>query len=212
MLERPEAATFLARKLYRFFVSEAGTPGPELIEPLAAEIKRHDFAIGPIVEVILRSRHFYSHAAYRQRIKSPVEFSAGLVRMLEVPRPAINPLALSAACDAQGQELFAPPNVEGWVGGPIWINSGTLLERTNWAADVVWGRAENGLSPFDPMAWAARYKIARRPRRRAPSSTCCSRATSAKTPAASPSTPAATAAPTACARRSNASPTAPSSN
>ena len=50
-LERPEAATFLARKLYRWFVSEAGTPGPELIEPLAEEVKRHQFAIGPIVEV-----------------------------------------------------------------------------------------------------------------------------------------------------------------
>ena len=159
VLDRPEAAVFLARKLYRFFVSEAGTPGPELIEPLADEIRRHQFAIGPIVEVILRSRHFYSRAVYRQRIKSPVEFSAGLLRTLEVPRAAINPLALSAACDAQGQELFAPPNVEGWVGGPVWINSATLLERTNWAADVVWGRAENGLAPFDPNAWAARYAI-----------------------------------------------------
>jgi uncharacterized protein (DUF1800 family) len=158
-LERPEAVTFLASKLYRWFVSEAGTPGPELIEPLAEEVKRHQFAIGPIVGVILRSRHFYSRAAIRQRIKSPVEFSAGLVRMLEVPLPALNPLALSAACDAQGQELFAPPNVEGWVGGTLWINSGTLLERTNWAADVVWGRSENGLLPFDPLAWAARYKL-----------------------------------------------------
>jgi uncharacterized protein (DUF1800 family) len=158
-LGRPEAATFLARKLYRWFVSEAGTPGPELIEPLAEEVRRQEFAVEPIVRIILRSRHFYSHAAYRQRIKSPVEFSAGLVRVLEVPRPALNPLALSAACDAQGQELFAPPNVEGWVGGTVWINSGTLLERTNWAADVVWGRPENGMAPFDPLAWAARYKL-----------------------------------------------------
>jgi len=158
-LERPEAATFLARKLYRWFVSESGTPGPELIEPLADEVKRHQFAIGPIVGVILRSKHFYSRAAFRQRIKSPVEFSAGLVRTLEVPRPALNPLALAAACDAQGQELFAPPNVEGWAGGSVWINSGTLLERTNWAADVVWGRSENGLTPFDPLAWVAHYKL-----------------------------------------------------
>jgi uncharacterized protein (DUF1800 family) len=158
-LERPEAATFLARKLYRWFVSESAPPGPELIGPLAEVIRKHQFAIGPIVGVILRSRHFYSRAAYRRRIKSPVEFSAGLVRTLEVPRPALNPLALSAACDAQGQELFAPPNVEGWVGGSVWINSGTLLERTNWAADVVWGRSENGLSPFDPLAWSARYAL-----------------------------------------------------
>ena len=158
-LERPEAATFLARKLYRWFVSEAGTPDPEFIEPLSEEVRRNEFAIGPIVEVILRSKQFYSREAYRQRIKSPVEFSAGLVRLLEVPRPALNPLALSAACDAQGQELFAPPNVEGWIGGKLWINSSTLLERGNWAADIIWGRSENGLAPFDPLAWAARCKL-----------------------------------------------------
>jgi uncharacterized protein (DUF1800 family) len=158
-LEHSEAAAFLARKLYRFFVSESGTPGPELIEPLAEEIRRHQFAIGPIVGVILRSNHFYSREACRRRIKSPVEFSAGLVRVLELPRPALNPLALTAACDAQGQELFAPPKIGGWVGGSIWINSGTLLERTNWAADIVWGRSENGLAPFDPVAWAAHYKL-----------------------------------------------------
>jgi uncharacterized protein (DUF1800 family) len=158
-LERPEAATFLARKLYRWFVSEAGTPEPELIDPLAEEVQHQQFAIGPIVGIILRSRHFYSRAVYRQRIKSPVEFSAGIIRALEVPRPALNPLALSAACDAQGQELFAPPNVEGWRGGRVWINSGTLLERTNWVADVVWGRPENGILPFNPQTWAARYKL-----------------------------------------------------
>ncbi len=88
-----------------------------------------------------------------------MEFSAGLVRILEAPRTTLNPLALAAACDAQGQELFAPPNVEGWAGGSVWINSGTLLSRGNWAADIVWGRAENGLAPFDPLAWAARYEI-----------------------------------------------------
>jgi uncharacterized protein (DUF1800 family) len=158
-LDRPEAAAFLARKLYRGFVGESTPPGPELIEPLVGEVRAHRFAIGPIVESILRSKHFYSRAAYRQRIKSPIEFSAGLIRMLEIPRPAMNPLALSAACDAQGQELFAPPNVEGWVGGSTWINSGTLLERTNWAADVIWGRPENGLAPFDPIAWATRYNL-----------------------------------------------------
>ena len=159
VLDRPEAATFMAHKLYRFFVSEAGAPSAELIDPLAAEIRSHKFAIGPVVEIILRSRHFYSSAVHRSRIKWPIEHSAGLVRMLEIPRPALNPLALSAACDAQGQELFAPPNVAGWVGGQNWINSATLLERTNWASDVIWGRAENGLLPFDPVEWAARYKI-----------------------------------------------------
>jgi uncharacterized protein (DUF1800 family) len=159
-LERPEAAIFLARKLYRLLVSEADDPGPKLIEPLADEIRSHGYSIRHVVEVILRSRHFYSRAAYRQRIKSPVEFSAGILRMLEVPRSSVNPLALLAALEMQGQELFAPPNVKGWEGGKTWINSTTLLQRGNWAADVLWGRPENGLSPYDPLSWSARQGVA----------------------------------------------------
>jgi uncharacterized protein (DUF1800 family) len=161
VLARPAAATFLARKLYRGFVSEASEPepGPELIEPLAQELRSHDFSVRHAVEVILRSRHFFAREVYRQRIKSPVEFSAGLVRVLEVPRSSVNPLALAVACDAQGQELFAPPNVKGWEAGRTWINSATLLERGNWSADVVWGRTEHGLRPFDPPGWAADHDL-----------------------------------------------------
>jgi uncharacterized protein (DUF1800 family) len=99
-LERPEAAFFLARKLYRYFVSEAGEPGPELLEPLADAIRRQGFKIEPVVAVILRSQHFYSQAVYRQRIKSPIDLSVGRVRMLEAPRSALNSLALTATAES----------------------------------------------------------------------------------------------------------------
>jgi uncharacterized protein (DUF1800 family) len=148
----------LREKLMLFWHGRFATSDKK-VEPLAAEVKRRHFAIGPIVEFMLRPRRFDCGFAYRERIKSPVEFSAGLVRMLELPRPASNPLALSATRDSQGQELTAPPNVEGWAGGQVWINSATLLERTNWAADVVRGRAENGLASFAPLDWAARYNV-----------------------------------------------------
>jgi uncharacterized protein (DUF1800 family) len=159
-LQQPEAAKFLARKLYRHFVSEAAPPPPEILEPLADEIRRQRYQISPVVRTILSSAHFYSRSVYRQRIKSPVEYSVGLIRSLEIPRTALNPLALAATCDAQGQELFAPPNVAGWTGGPIWINSGTLLERHNWANDLIWGNPENGLKALNPITWCDRYKIA----------------------------------------------------
>ena len=103
--------------------------------------------------MILRSRHFYSKASYRHRIKSPVEYTVGLLRDLEVPRARVNLMAAATACTRQGQELFAPPSVKGWEGGTSWINSSTILERVNWATDVVWGNAELGIAPFDPIAW-----------------------------------------------------------
>jgi uncharacterized protein (DUF1800 family) len=158
-LEQAACAEFLCRKLYRFLVSEDGEPPAELIAPLAEELRGHHYAIGHVVGIILRSRHFYSAAAYRQRLKGPVEYSAGLVRMLECPRGDVNLLALAVACERQGQELFYPPNVKGWDGGRTWLNSSTMLERGNWVSDVVWGNPSLGLRPYDPAAWAKRYGI-----------------------------------------------------
>lgn len=159
VLERPEAARHLARKLYRGFVAEEPEPGPELIEPLAETLRSSGYSIRRTMEVILRSTHFYSSTTYRRRIKSPVEYTVGLLRALEVPRRGVNLLAAASACGRQGQELFAPPSVKGWEGGAAWIHSGTLLERLNWATDVVWGNPESAVAPYDPRVWAEEHGI-----------------------------------------------------
>jgi uncharacterized protein (DUF1800 family) len=158
-LERPETARHLARKLYRAFVAESPEPGPDLIDPLAEVLRSSGYSIRHVMEVILRSRHFYAVGTYRRRVKSPVEYSVGMLRMLDVPRAQVNLLATASACGRQGQELFAPPSVKGWDGGTAWINSSTLLERLNWATDVVWGNREIGITAFDPTAWAALHGL-----------------------------------------------------
>jgi uncharacterized protein (DUF1800 family) len=159
-LEQRACAEFLCKKLYRFFVREDEDPTPELLRPLAAEMRSHKYDIGHVVGVILRSRHFYDSAVRRQRITSPVEFSSGLLRILEIPRTEVRLLALALACERQGQDLFYPPNVKGWDGGKTWLNSTTVLERGNWCNDVIWGNADFGLNPYDPLAWAKRHSIA----------------------------------------------------
>lgn len=159
-LEQPATAEFLCRKLYRALVSETSEPAPELISPLAREFREHGNSVGHVIAIVLRSRHFYSTAAYRQRLRGPVEFSAGLLRALEVQRSDVRLLALAVACDRQGQNLFHPPNVKGWDGGKKWINSTTVLERGNWVADVIWGNPEFGIPPYDPLAWVRRHGIA----------------------------------------------------
>jgi uncharacterized protein (DUF1800 family) len=158
-LQHPEAARHLARKLYRAFVAETADPGPALIEPLAEVLRASRYSIERVMEVILRSRHFYSMATYRRRVKSPVEYTMGLLRMLEVPRAQVNLLAAANACERQGQALFAPPNVKGWDGGPTWINSSTLLERLNWASDLIWGNATFGMPACSPAAWAKDHGV-----------------------------------------------------
>jgi uncharacterized protein (DUF1800 family) len=160
-LEQPAAAEFLCRKLYRAFVREEGQPSADLIRPLAAELRTHRYSIRHVLGILLRSRHFFEASVRFERVKSPVEFSAGLLRMLEPPRATLRMLPLAAACDRQGQELFHPPNVSGWAGGRTWLNSATLLERGNWSSDVIWGNDEVGMPPIDVQAWGERNDIPR---------------------------------------------------
>jgi uncharacterized protein (DUF1800 family) len=159
-LGQPACAEFLCRKLYRFLVSEADEPPTDLLKPLAEEMREHDYDIAHVVSVILRSRHFYAEANRRQRVKGPVELSAGLLRSLEVPRADVRLLALALACERQGQDLFHPPNVKGWDGGKTWLDSAAVLARGNWCNDVIWGNAGVSQPAYDPLAWAKSHGVA----------------------------------------------------
>jgi uncharacterized protein (DUF1800 family) len=158
--EQPAAARHLARKLYRFFIRDDAEPVPALVDSLADRIRSHNFSIRHTLDVILRSRHFYSTGVRRCVIKSPVECTAGLVRVLEIPRARIDLVMLASLCDRQGQRLFYPPNVKGWDGGRAWVSSANLLARSNWTSDFVWGNRSLAIEPFDPCVWAGCHRIA----------------------------------------------------
>ena len=211
-LARPEAARHLAGKLYRAFVAEEPEPAPELIEPLAEVLRSSDFSIQRAMQVILSSRHFYSRASYRRRIKSPVEYTVGLLRMLEVPRTNVSLMAAATACARQGQELFAPPSVKGWDGGKSWINSSTLLERLNWATDVDLGQPRSGHAPVRPGRLARGTRRATRGGRRGLRQPAAPGRPRPRGQGPGPGRRLATAARTACARPCSACSIAPNSS
>jgi len=131
----------LVRKLYRSLISEAAHPPAALLEPLADAFRKSDYDIAAVVKIMLSSRHFFSGHAYRQRIKSPVELVVGTVQALVPDRDDANlrlqPATLVPALEAMGQQLFAPPNVKGWEGGRSWLNTATILARSNFAQHLL---------------------------------------------------------------------------
>jgi uncharacterized protein (DUF1800 family) len=135
-LEQKAAARFIVRKLYRFLISEAETPPGELIDPLA-ESFRKDYDFGKLAETMLRSNLFFSEAAYRMRIKPPVDYVLGMARSLEARTGSQSgALNLTASLETLGQNVFHPPSVKGWDGGQTWLNGQTLLFRQNLALDI----------------------------------------------------------------------------
>jgi uncharacterized protein (DUF1800 family) len=172
LMEQPACAKFLVRKLYGFLVSD--TPPPEaLLEPLAEALRKSDYDLSAPVQMILRSRHFFSAHAYRQRVKSPVEYTVGVGRAFGINAAGgllISPYSLIGVLELIGQQLFAPPNVKGWEGGKSWLNTATVLARHNFAQSVSQGMGElnqsaaqitgQGFLPaVDPLAIIRKDKI-----------------------------------------------------
>lgn len=136
LLEQPACSEFLARKLFRQFVSEVDEPPSALLAPLAARLRSSGYDIKAAVAMILRSNLFHDDSCRRRRVKSPAEFAVGIVRALGIFKPTVSAEGLAKACTGMGQTLFAPPSVAGWDGGPAWINTTTLLARSNLALGI----------------------------------------------------------------------------
>ncbi len=134
VLAQAAAPRFIAKKLYRFFIADEPTPSPEMLEPLAQEIRKSNFDMGKTVRKILLSNIFYSKQSIGKKLRSPVEFAVGLKRALGA---SVNLNELANRLEQLGQLPFYPPNVAGWEGGRKWINSSTLLGRANLVGDLV---------------------------------------------------------------------------
>lgn len=145
LLEQPACAKYLTRKLYQFLVNENVTPPDSFLAPLADAFRKSDYDIAVPVRTILCSKHFYSDHAYRQKVKWPVEYVLGVVRMVGVGRTGlitVNPYSLLGTLELMGQLLYAPPNVKGWEAGKAWLNTATVLARHNFAHSLVNGMGE----------------------------------------------------------------------
>jgi uncharacterized protein (DUF1800 family) len=152
--EQPATGQYLVGKMYAFLVNELEPADPQVVEALALGFRQRDYNVNWLVETLLRSRLFYSADAYRKRIASPIDFTVGTTKRLEGSR--VSPAALAEVCSKLGQTLFHPPNVAGWEEGKAWINSSTLLGRSNFAQEIV---AAGGrfAGRIDPAALVAKY-------------------------------------------------------
>ncbi|MBX3461686.1 MAG: DUF1800 domain-containing protein [Planctomycetes bacterium] len=136
VVRRPESARFLAGRWLQWLVHPE--PDPADVEALAVVYERSGRDIGATLACVLRSRLFFSAAAWRSQIKSPAEFVLGTVRLLGATAA---PTALAAAMAGLGEAWLEPPSVEGWHGGTAWLSPASWLLRSNFLADLLAGRS-----------------------------------------------------------------------
>ena len=134
ILAQPATAEFIAAKIYRYLAREDLSAATQ--KQLGNVLRDNRYELAPLLKKILLSKDFYSAPSMATHIKSPVELAVSTYKKLglkEVPGvPDFND-----ATGALGQRLFHPPTVAGWAQGKSWITPGLLLERGNFARDLL---------------------------------------------------------------------------
>lgn len=180
IFQQSETARFLVRKLYRWFVyylidAQVET---DIIQPLATLLIQSNFNIAPVLRTLLGSEHFFDVLNVGCLIKSPLDFTVGLLRQMEVvfPTAASNLVVqygmwdyLNALSYVMQQALGNPPNVAGWAAyyqtpqfHELWINAVTLPRR-NQVTDlfISSGYTRSGVQiVIDPVALAQSFPAA----------------------------------------------------
>ena len=127
ILQRKQAALFLAGKICRHFVSPH--VAPEHIWDIATTLYCSDYDIRETMHFLLTRDWFYAAEYQGVRVKSPIELIVGLKRAIALDFE--NNRTIQHLLRLLGQVPFDPPNVAGWPGGHSWIDHSTLLTRLN---------------------------------------------------------------------------------
>lgn len=126
LLEEERTAEHITEKFWKEFVSHQPAD-PSIIKDWAAAFRNSGYEIKALLLKVITSPVFWEASQRGSLIKTPIEFTLGLLRELQIPFEEY--AALRVANQQMGQNLFNPPDVKGWRGGNEWITNMRLIRR-----------------------------------------------------------------------------------
>ena len=135
IVKHKATAKFVAENLYRYFVSDE--PDEAEVQALTEVYFESGYEIKPMLRHIFNSDAF-KNAAF-DKVRWPVDHVVNVVNIADRFRdPYERGLkSLAVASSLMGQKILDPPSVEGWHTGREWIDSSFLIERVNFAAEML---------------------------------------------------------------------------
>lgn len=134
LARHPATGQRLATRLYKFFVNETADPDPALVSAMANSYLSSNYSIKAMLRTLFTSAQFRDPANSFQRYSWPVEYVVKAIKETGWTgfsvASAITPMA------NMGQQLFEPPDVNGWELGPGWISTSSMLARMNFGTTI----------------------------------------------------------------------------
>jgi uncharacterized protein (DUF1800 family) len=133
----PSTAKFICKKLAMRFISDE--PPVELVDRMSQTFLKKDGDIREVLRAMLESPEFWQPAAYRAKIKTPLEFVVSSLRAtgaeVSDARPLVHQLQV------MGMPLYGAQPPTGYsMKAETWVNSSALLGRMNFAVRLASGR------------------------------------------------------------------------
>ncbi|HXY25732.1 MAG TPA: DUF1800 family protein [Candidatus Acidoferrum sp.] len=137
LVHHPSTAKFISTKLARRFVSD--NPPPALVSRMAETFLSSDGDIRAVMKAMIWSPEFWSHEAYRAKIKTPFELVVSAVRALGTD--VDTPMPLVQWVGRIGEPLYQCQPPTGYSDkAETWVNTGALLNRLNYSLALAGNR------------------------------------------------------------------------
>jgi uncharacterized protein (DUF1800 family) len=130
----PETARRLARRLWTWFISETEPASEAFVESIARVYLDNQTSIRAVLRAMFMSGEFANESRAYQRYAWPAEYVARALR--EVGYQGFSANDALTPLTNMGQQLFEPPDVNGWDLGLAWFTTGGMLARLNFASQL----------------------------------------------------------------------------
>jgi uncharacterized protein (DUF1800 family) len=132
LARHPATARRLATRLYKYFVAETTEPDPNVINSMAAVYLANNTSIKAMLRQLFISSAFRNPNNFFQRYSWPVEFVVRAIKETGWQGYSVNNSITPLS--NMGQNLYEPPDVNGWELGPGWFSTSSMLQRMNFSA------------------------------------------------------------------------------
>lgn len=151
------SARRLSMKLWSFYAYDVDL-ADAMVDELEQVYFANDGAIEPMLRHIFLHDEFYSAAARNQRVKSPIEWFVGLMKLLDAKVQNNKWHKIEYDLQDLGQSVFLPPSVFGWGEGLGWVETSALLERSRFAEDLTSSRDKDDVIKWSPKKLLGKKK------------------------------------------------------
>jgi uncharacterized protein (DUF1800 family) len=130
LARQPATAHHIAYKLCQRLVAD--DPPPALVDRVAAKFLATGGDLRQTVKAVISSPEFWSPVSYRAKVKSPFEYTISAVRAVNGKITDVTPIA--RALQQIGEPLYGAQPPTGYSDkADVWINTGALMNRLNFA-------------------------------------------------------------------------------